>query len=57
MSSEIEQAAGAPAPLDDEFPSVEALGMRWRLFSILAWAGGGFGAITDRACERNGVLS
>ena len=30
----------------DEFPSVSAPGVRRRLFAVLAWAGGGFGAVT-----------
>lgn len=46
MRTDIEQAVGAQPPLDDEFPSVEAPGVRRRLFSILAWGGCGFAAIT-----------
>ena len=33
------------APFDEEFPSIEAPGARRRLFTILAWAGGGFAAV------------
>ena len=44
MSTEMENAVAHP-PLDDEFPSLEAPGVRRRLFTILAWAGGGFAAI------------
>lgn len=49
MSSDIEQTARAPVPLDDEFPSIAAPGVRRRLFAVLGWAGAGFVAITALA--------
>ena len=45
MTPDIDQATGAPTQWDEEFASVEAPGVRGRLFAILAWAAAGFVAI------------
>ena len=43
MSTQDEVAVtGSEAQWDEEFPSVDASGIRRRLFTVLAWAAGGF---------------
>ena len=57
MTTEMEHRVVTHPPLDEEFPGLEAPGVRRRLFTILAWAGGGFAAIAALSLVLASVLA